>query len=193
MVLFWDQLIIRGFSILTTLSQIFIAIYILDLILGRFSKIRIMGRFWDFLGKKALYFTLLVSFVAMAGSLTFSEVLNFTPCILCWYQRIIMYPMVLFSLLAILWKDKHMAYYLFIFGLLGALIAGYHYLGQIDENTTLPCPAVGYSAACSDAFFMEFGYITIPMMALTAFVLIAILSLNAKLVEIRGKKKKSKK
>jgi len=86
-----------------------------------------------------------------------------------------MYPQVLLTLVALWRKDFRIMPYLVVMSIVGALLAGYHYLGQININTSLPCSAIGFSAACSESFFLRYGYITIPMMALTAFVLIIVL------------------
>ena len=83
-----------------------------------------------------------------------------------------MYPQVLLSGYALIRKDKRILPYLLILSLFGFALAGFHYLNQVPENVSLPCSAIGYSASCSDSFFLDFGYITIPMMALTAFLLI---------------------
>ena len=59
--------------------------------------------------------------------------------------------------------------------IIGAVIAAYHYLLQLNIAPSLPCSAVGYSVSCSQVFVMNFGYITIPLMSLTVFSLIAML------------------
>jgi disulfide bond formation protein DsbB len=62
------------------------------------------------------------------GSLYFSEVMNFAPCVLCWYQRILMYPLALILLVGIWKKDKNVDSYVLPFSILGFLIALYHNL-----------------------------------------------------------------
>lgn len=169
---FWDQIVIRIFSVLTLIANALVVLYILDFIYGKIFNERILGKLWKHFRGYVVHYVFLVSFTATFGSLIFSEVLHFTPCLLCWYQRILMYPQVLLSGLAIIRKDKRILSYLLLLSIFGALIAGYHYYGQLNENTPLPCSTLGYSASCSDRFFLQFGYITIPFMAFSAFLLI---------------------
>ena len=133
-----------------------------------------------FFGDNAVLFALIVALIATSGSLFYSEIAGYEPCKLCWFQRIFMYPQVLLLGLA-LWKKegKQIAPYSVLLSSIGALIAGYHYLLQLDLVPSLPCSAVGYSVSCSQRFVMQFGYITIPLMAFTAFLLIIVLTRTA--------------
>ncbi|MDP3989174.1 MAG: disulfide bond formation protein B [bacterium] len=116
------------------------------------------------------------SFVAMIASLFYSNIAGFTPCTLCWYQRIAMYPMVFIAGAALYWNDLRTLRYTWVLSLIGAFLAAYHYLLQIGVITFSTCSVAGYSITCSDRFFLRYGYITIPMMALSVFVVIAITS-----------------
>ncbi len=120
-------------------------------------------------------FAFVIALTATGGSLFYSEVAKFTPCLLCWWQRIFMYPQVLLLALGIVKKDKNIADYVMGMSLVGGLISFYHYYIQLGGNTLIPCSTVGYSASCSQRFSLEFGYITIPMMALSAFAAIFLL------------------
>lgn len=131
--------------------------------------------FLDFIANNAYLFAFIIALTAMSGSLFYSEIAGFTPCILCWYQRILMYPQVILLAVA-LWKgDRKTADYHIVLSAIGAFIAAYHYLLQIGVLPELPCSATGFSVSCAQKFVMNFGYITIPMMALAAFLLIIIL------------------
>jgi hypothetical protein len=86
-----------------------------------------------------------------------------------------MYPQTILLAIALCKKNGMLAIYNnLVLSILDAVIAGCHYLLQIGAAPELPCSAVGYSASCSQRFVMQFGYITIPMMAFTAFSLIII-------------------
>lgn len=124
-------------------------------------------------GKYALAIGFLAAFIATSGSLFYSEVAGYTPCKLCWLQRIFMYPQVVLLGLA-LWRRERVITVLqtMILSAIGALIAAYHYYLQLGGNPLVPCGTVGYSVSCAQRFVLQFGYITIPMMALTAFLLI---------------------
>ena len=113
--------------------------------------------------------------LATLGSLTYSEILGYEPCKLCWIQRILMYPQVLILGLAVWGRHKRSRALLdasLILSAVGTLVALYRYLLQLGVAPALPCAAVGYSVSCSQRFVMEFGYITIPLMALSAFLFI---------------------
>lgn len=133
----------------------------------------------DFFSKYALLFSFVVALAATAGSLFYSEIAGYEPCKLCWFQRILMYPQVL--LLGVAWwrKERLMLGYASTLSMIGGLIAGYHYLLQRGIAPALPCSAVGASVACSKVFVMQYGYITIPLMAFTAFALIFLITFAA--------------
>ena len=108
----------------------------------------------------------------MTGSLIYSDVIGYEPCKLCWFQRIFMYPQVFLLALALWKKDKNIIDYTALLSIFGAIIAGYHYLLQLGIAPDLSCGAVGYSVSCAQRFVMNFGYITLPLMAFTAFLMI---------------------
>lgn len=127
--------------------------------------------FVSFFRNRGLFVAFIVSLLAMLGSLTYSDIIGYEPCKLCWFQRIAMYPQVVLMGVAIFRKDEWMKIYGVILSAIGGAIALYHYVGQLGY-TALPCSAIGYSVSCSQKFVLEFGYITIPMMAFSAFALI---------------------
>lgn len=116
------------------------------------------------------------SFVAMLGSLYFSEVMQYEPCELCWYQRIFMYPMVFILGLAVVKKDAAAARYSLLLSAAGSLVSIYHYAIQKIEFFTSSAPACG-RVPCTGMYINWFGFVTIPFLALTAFVIIFIISL----------------
>lgn len=122
---------------------------------------------------------LIVAVTAVIAPLTYSNLFHLTPCHLCWYQRVFMFPLsVLFITAQIRAKviDKVPIYVLCALGTGTSL---FHYATQRLHETndllgSVGCDAVGLSASCSEYYFLSFGYITVPLMALTGFVLIAI-------------------
>ena len=128
------------------------------------------------LEKSALYFALLVAWVATLGSLYFSEVRHFVPCEWCWRQRILMYPLILIFSVGLLRKDEHLPYYTATISALGLSASTYHYLLQKTSWFTEACTA---GVPCSSAYINWFGFITIPFLALIAFMLIFFCSLIA--------------
>lgn len=182
-------------GLLTLLSNIAIlavlSFFIVLYFTGGKKRLR-QSTLFQILGSNAFILALVVSLTATLGSLFYSEVAGFEPCKLCWYQRILMYPQVVLLGLAIKKRDRNIADYLLALSLLGAPIALYHYFLQRVESPFVPCTVVGYSASCNQSFTMQFGYITIPMMTLTAFILIMLLITTGKLYIESGKSKKRK-
>lgn len=111
--------------------------------------------------------------IATSGSLYFSEVMKLPPCVLCWYQRIAMYPLVVILAAGILRRDDKVWQYALPFSLAGLIIAVYHNLlyWKIIPEAITPC-MLGIS--CTTKFFEWFGFITIPFLSLVAFTVITI-------------------
>lgn len=117
-----------------------------------------------------------IALVAMAGSLFFSEVMDLPPCILCWYQRIAMYPLVVIIAVGIATRDARWKFYALPLSLIGLAISIYHnllYYHLIPESIT-PCKE---GLSCTTVQIEWLGFITIPFMALTAFILISLLTI----------------
>lgn len=118
----------------------------------------------------------IVAVVATSGSLYFSEVLGLIPCKLCWIQRIFMYPLVIFLAVAYLRRERRVYQYVLPMSVPGGLTSLYHYLLQkvpalqALETSCGPVP-------CTESYFNWFGFVTIPFLALVAFVLITALML----------------
>ncbi len=121
------------------------------------------------------YAILLQAGIAMAGSLFFSEVMNLPPCVLCWYQRIAMYPIVILTAIGIIRNDRKTYISVLALALPGLAISIYHNLlyWKILPESIAPC-MLGVS--CTTKFFEWFGFITIPFMALVAFIVITALA-----------------
>jgi len=120
-----------------------------------------------------LYIAWIVSLLATVGSLFFSEVMQIPPCALCWYQRIAMYPLVLIIGAGILLGGSRVKVYALPLTLVGLGVALYHnllYYGVIPE-TLAPCTD---GVPCNAVQIEWFGFITIPLMGLAAFVVIAL-------------------
>ncbi len=131
------------------------------------------------LEKYAHYFPYLVFLIALlstAISLYFSEILKLAPCVLCWYQRIFMYPIVLISAVNIIRKHQDIYYYILPFSILGFFIALYQNLlvWKILPETVAPCTT---GVSCIDQQFVLFGFFTIPLGSLIAFAGITLFML----------------
>ncbi|WP_342387313.1 disulfide oxidoreductase [Salinicoccus bachuensis] len=121
----------------------------------------------------------LTALIATLGSLYFSEVRQYVPCEFCWYQRILMYPLVIISIIGFIRNDHGAKYYIRVMSGLGILIAAYHYALQkisfLGDNF-----AACTGASCTVQYINGFGFITIPFLSLIAFILIFILSFMIK-------------
>jgi disulfide bond formation protein DsbB len=116
-----------------------------------------------------LWLAFVVAAIATGGSLFFSEIAHYVPCELCWYQRICMYPLSIVTLFAALADDHRIARYLLPFPVIGAGISTYHLLienGVIKQTQACLLSAPG---GCATKWINEFGYMTIPTLAITAF------------------------
>lgn len=129
------------------------------------------GAFYTILKSNLVYLAWFQALIATLGSLFFSEVMELTPCILCWYQRIMMYPLVFVLTIGILLRDQRLRYYTLPLSITGLVISIYHnllYYNIISESLA-PCTT---GVSCTTRQIELFGFITIPLMALTAFTVI---------------------
>ena len=119
-----------------------------------------------------IFLAWLVCVIGVLGSLFFSEVMQFPPCVLCWYQRIGLYPLVAVFSVGILHRDPNVSRYAWPILLFGLAMAGYHnlvYYHLIPESIT-PCSE---GVPCTSRQIEWFGVITIPMLSLLNFLFIA--------------------
>jgi len=125
------------------------------------------------IGGNLLYLAWIIALIATVGSLFFSEVMQLPPCVLCWYQRIAMYPLVLIIGVGIVTRDSRMKNYALPLCLIGLAISIYHnllYYGILPESIT-PCTE---GISCTSRQIEWLGFITIPLLALAAFISLAL-------------------
>ena len=123
-----------------------------------------------------LFIAWATSVVATFGSLYFSEIGEYIPCTLCWYQRIIMYPFSILLAIAVVKKDFSISIYSAILSGIGILLSTYHYSLQKLTFLQDSAPSCG-TVPCTGEYINWLGFITIPFLALTAFTIIFICSL----------------
>lgn len=160
MTLLFNFLIVHGVLVSNILFVVFLALYFL---ISSFRQ-----KTGEFVKSNILCIVFIISFLSVVGSLIYSELNDFTPCFLCWWQRVLIYPQALISLIAIIRKEKQIVFYLIPFSILGILISLYQSYVYWGGESLLPCTAEG--GECSRVYVLEYGYITIPFMALSAFV-----------------------
>lgn len=121
----------------------------------------------------ALVLAAVVAAVALLGSLYFSEVAHFPPCRLCWYQRICMYPLVPILAIAAARRDRAVRWYALPLAIIGAAISTWHIL--VERFPSLESGACDPANPCTIIWVEKLGYLTIPTMALSGFVVIGLL------------------
>ena len=145
------------------------------------------GRAWlrERLGGRELHpigWAWFVALVAMSGSLYFSDVVGFVPCLLCWYQRIAMYPIVFVLGMGLLQRDPTAWRFALPLPLVGLVISLYHVF--VQYRPTLEIVSCGSGAPCSARYVLVFGFVSIPVMAAAAFGLIATLLVTVRTVRL---------
>jgi disulfide bond formation protein DsbB len=121
-----------------------------------------------------IFLAWIVATLATLGSLFFSEVMHYPPCVLCWYQRICMYPLCFIFLMGMFPLNKFVTRYSLPLAITGWFISFYHNLlyYKILPESAGPCVK---GISCTTVFFNWFGFITIPLLSLISFSLILIL------------------
>lgn len=160
------------FSFLTIIAQVIIV----GLLMFWYFSRKKQSKLFKYVIKYSNHFSFTLALFATLGSLYYSEIMGYEPCKYCWFQRILMYPLVVILLVAIRKNHKNTSDYVLPLAGMGTLLAGYHYLTQLGWLPST-CIATGYSVGCAKIFVMTYGYITIPMMAFTAFLFIFVLQL----------------
>ena len=123
------------------------------------------------LGRAALPLGWIVATVTTLGSLYYSEVANFTPCKLCWIQRICMYPLSVILGIAVLRRDVGVRWYALPLCVVGAGFAAYHtWLQAYPDRTSAFCTL---DVPCTDRYVWELGFVSLPLLALSAFLFVA--------------------
>jgi disulfide bond formation protein DsbB len=112
---------------------------------------------------------------AMVGSLYFSEVANYAPCKLCWYQRIAMYSIAIITFVAALRRDRKIAPYTIVLAAVGLVVSTYHYV--LEWFPTLETSVCSLDTPCTTIWFREFGFVTLCFMAGSAFIFVISTSL----------------
>ncbi len=173
------------FALLTVVANATVVVAIVLAIGGRWSEgiASLRARAATSVAGHEISLAFFVALTATLGSLYLSEVVHLIPCTYCWYQRIAMYPLVL--LLGVAWirKDPGIRHYAVPLAGIGLFIASYHYL--IQRVPSLGGPACTSAVPCTAAWFYEFGYMSIPYMAGSAFALILVLMVTMH-VRVRG-------
>jgi len=164
-------------SVLGVIGQVLIALLLLVGLLalcgvrGPLEWVRRM--LWGY----ELWAAFVVAAIETAGSLFYSQIANFQPCELCWFQRICMYPLSILTLLMAWKNDNRAARYLLPLPIVGACVSIYHMLIQYGAISEPPACFIGAPGGCGTNWIAShpdasFGYLSIPTLALTGFLLL---------------------
>lgn len=146
-----------------------------------------MNSLKQFIIQNALYLALIQAIVAFLGSMYISNIMLLPPCVLCWYQRIAMFPLFITLIIGILRKNKDTWLLVLAPALIGWTISIYHILlyYKIIPDDLAPCST---GVSCTTRYFELLGFITIPFMAFTAFsVIIGLMLVERRRVIALGK------
>jgi len=129
-------------------------------------------------------FGFLVALGAVLLSLFYSEIVGFPPCELCWIQRIFLYPQLILFGMELYKKDRSIVDFSIVFAILGSLVSIYHVYVENGGSSSLGCAAItptnANQVSCAVRYIYEFGYVTMPIMALTLSLFIITILLNYK-------------
>lgn len=168
------------FSVLALLCWAGVSLVLIAYGVGRLSPTARdrLAPWSDEASRFALPLAWLVAVVATAGSLYYSEIADFIPCTLCWYQRIAMYPLSLILGVAVIARDRAAWRYVLPLSLVGAAVSIYHY--QLEVFPEQGHGACDPTVPCSTRYFEEFGFVSLSFMALSGFVFITTMVLVAR-------------
>ena len=154
-------------ALLATLAALGALVVFIAVFLGARGDVLLAG-----IREVAHWLAFSVAAAAMIGSLYFSEVAEFVPCKLCWYQRIAMYSLAIILVIATVRRDRAIAPYAMVLAALGAGIAGYHWL--LERWPSLDTGTCSADAPCSVPYFEVFGFVSLAFMAFSAFVTVLV-------------------
>ena len=137
-----------------------------------------MERVSTWLNRNSMYIALAAAWIAMCGSLYFSEVKGYIPCVLCWYQRVLMYPLAGIIAIGLMRRDWHLPYYVLPFSVFGLCVSTYHYLLE-KTDIFAGAAACRQGVSCTTQWINWFGFVTIPFLALIGFLIITLMSVIA--------------
>ncbi len=157
-------------ALLSIGTIVLLGITFILIILSIFKKQSVIVRI---VAENAILVAGIASIMSIIGSLIYSNVIGYTPCDLCWWQRIFLYPLAIVFSIAYFKKDSKIFSYTVPLTIIGTLFSLYHNYIYYGGYSPLPCSA---AASCTQRFVFEFGFVTIPLMAISIFAFILTVS-----------------
>ena len=156
------------FSLLAVVAGVAALVVLVARLSGRDDGV--LGEIVRLADDAGLWVAAAVAVTSMIGSLYFSEVADYVPCRLCWFQRIAMYPLAVILVVAAVRGDRGVRWYAGPLAAIGAVVSSYHYL--IEWRPSLEGGACDVGPSCADIWFRDLGFVTLAFMALCGFVAI---------------------
>ena len=132
------------------------------------------------ISSNAMMIGFVVALGAVVGSLIYSNIIGYPPCILCWYQRIAIFPLPILFLIGHIKKDRNLALAALILSGYGLVVNIYHNFIDWGGSEFISC---GAGPSCLQRFVAEFGFVTIPLMSgviLFSALVVSIFALQKK-------------
>ncbi|MFB6182390.1 MAG: disulfide bond formation protein B [Candidatus Magasanikbacteria bacterium] len=126
---------------------------------------------------KVLLLTFLLLFGAVSSSLFYSEIVGYTPCKLCWYQRIFIFSLMVIFGFAVWKRDYNISGFASALALPGSSIAGYHIYLQFFKNDLTACSAGSLAVSCGERYIESISFISIPVMSMSIFLAVILSSI----------------
>lgn len=160
--------ITHGLALLTIVGQAGLVL----VLLGWPWRKTALKKVYHFFSEYGLLGAFVIALLSTLGSLYFSEVAKYVPCELCWFQRILTYPQVVLLGLALAQKNRDVFWQIMTLCGLGLVVSLYHVYLQSGGTAIVPCSTTALAVPCGVKNFQAFGYVTIPIMSLTAYVML---------------------
>jgi disulfide bond formation protein DsbB len=168
-----------GALVFNAITIILLAVWVAQLVEIKNGFINATSKF---VSKYALSLYASVAIIGTLGSLFYSMIAGFIPCTFCWYARVLLFSQAVIFAIAWYrtWMHKVASGEVLLYGgvlsLIGSCITFYHYYGQrFNQELLGNCEAAGVS--CGKLYFVNFGYITLPFLAFTIFILLTSIAL----------------
>ena len=160
--------------------QLIIVLLVVNLIFFR----HLNNKFLIFFKKNTFNFGFIVALGAVVFSIFYSSIVGYPPCELCWVERIFLYPQFILFGMELYKRDRSIVDFSIIFAILGIITSIYHVYIENGGSSNLSCavsnPLNPNQVSCAIRYVYEFGYITLPVMALTLSLFILSILLNYK-------------
>jgi hypothetical protein len=168
------------FATLTLIGLAFVAIWAVDLFFAWLWMPTWKKKMYALFERFALPLGFFVSLIAMLGSLYYSFYLHIAACELCWFARVFIYPQVFIFGMAWYKNDRRIFDYIMLLSGVGMAIGLYHHYLQLGYDLYKPCAAIPFAADCSIPTFMEYGFVTYPLMGVVTLAFTFLIAFSAK-------------